>query len=465
MLNLEKNLNRRSYLFAACVLISLKYAVEALTLMLVSGILYSPFDYFNPLASARLQFAADAPGWLGIAWAIWSVPFLLLAPVLSIRRCRDAGLNPWLGMLAVVPIVNLPLMLALAVWPSKKAEEVAPPAPLSPYQPPTSDNLYGPAVEPSPVLASVIGLSAGAIYLVAITVICVYVVGNYGAALFFGAPLVTGAAASYVLNRYKRTTIGYTAVHASLTMLIACMMFLAFGLEGIICIVMAVPIMLPLATIGAVVGRSMTHADGQLDASADSGFLGMLLSLPLLAACERSLLPVEQYEVCSRIKIEAPAELVWREVIGFSEIESRPSWLFRLGVAYPTHATIQGTGVGAIRYCEFTTGTFVEPITRWEPPTRLSFDVTDQPDPMRELSPYRAINPPHLHGAFASQRGEFRIVRLSPNSCRLEGSTWYTLDIHPSSYWTVWTDWILHKIHFRVLNHIKSKAEGNVRGL
>jgi len=39
--------------------------------------------------------------------------------------------------------------------------------------------------------------------------------------------------------------------------------------------------------------------------------------------------------------------------------------LFRLGFASPQYARIEGTGVGAIRYCVFSTGPFVEPITAW----------------------------------------------------------------------------------------------------
>jgi len=43
---------------------------------------------------------------------------------------------------------------------------------------------------------------------------------------------------------------------------------------------------------------------------------------------------------------------------------------------------------------------FVEPITRWEPPARLSFDVRSQPLPMQEWSFYRRVHPPHLDASF-----------------------------------------------------------------
>lgn len=41
----------------------------------------------------------------------------------------------------------------------------------------------------------------------------------------------------------------------------------------------------------------------------------------------------------------------------------------------------------------------------------------------------------------------------------LEGTTWYQQSLYPASYWQLWTNWIIHKIHLRVLNHIKVLAE------
>ncbi len=87
--------------------------------------------------------------------------------------------------------------------------------------------------------------------------------------------------------------------------------------------------------------------------------------------------------------------------------------------------------MGAIRHCEFTTGDFVEPITAWDEPRRLTFDVRDQPDPMVELSPWRHVHRPHMHDrSLASRRGEFRLMPLPG------GRTWYTFDMHPQAYWT-----------------------------
>lgn len=132
---------------------------------------------------------------------------------------------------------------------------------------------------------------------------------------------------------------------------------------------------------------------------------------------------------------------------------------FRAGIAYPVRARIWGRGVGAVRHCEFSTGPFVEPITIWDEPRLLAFDVTQQPHPMRELSPYRALDPPHLSGFFQSRRCQFLFMRLPDGGTRLDGTTWYTQSLWPGSYWRLWSDYLVHKIHSRVLEHIKSESE------
>ena len=149
----------------------------------------------------------------------------------------------------------------------------------------------------------------------------------------------------------------------------------------------------------------------------------------------------------------------WRGLASTTSGASSAASPARAGVAAPLRARIEGTGVGATRYCDFTTGSFVEPIAVWEENRRLGFDITAQAPPMREWSPYRGVNPPHLAGYFRATQGEFRLSPLSGNRTRLEGRTRYVVDMFPQSYWTLPADRLVTAIHRRVLRHIKVVAE------
>jgi hypothetical protein len=58
-----------------------------------------------------------------------------------------------------------------------------------------------------------------------------------------------------------------------------------------------------------------------------------------------------------------------------------------------------------------------------------------------------------------SRRGEFRLIRRQDGGTHLEGRTWYTLSAAPAFYWCVWSDAIIHRIHRRVLAHVKRLSE------
>ena len=58
-----------------------------------------------------------------------------------------------------------------------------------------------------------------------------------------------------------------------------------------------------------------------------------------------------------------------------------------------------------------------------------------------------------------SRRGEFRLVPLPGGGTRLEGRTWYEVEIFPQAYWQPWAEALIHRIHHRVLQHVKTLSE------
>jgi hypothetical protein len=210
-----------------------------------------------------------------------------------------------------------------------------------------------------------------------------------------------------------------------------------------------------LALMGAFLGRAVAVRPNLRP----RGVVAMILPLPLFAGIDLAQAPPRIREVVTVAEIAASPEAVWPSVVAVTDLPEPPALVFRLGIAYPQRATIVGRGVGAQRRCEFSTGAFLEPITVWEEPTHLGFDVAAQPPPLHELSPYRHVFARHLDGYLTVRSGEFLLRPLPGGRTRLEGRTRYDLQIFPVSYWGLWSDALIHTIHARVLEHIKADAE------
>ena len=163
--------------------------------------------------------------------------------------------------------------------------------------------------------------------------------------------------------------------------------------------------------------------------------------------------------VRTAVDIGAPPGTVWRHVVSFADLPEPDEWIFHTGIAYPVRARIEGAGPGAMRRCEFSTGPFLEPIEVWDEPRLLRFSVTQNPPPMEEWTPYKKIYPRHLDNYLASRQGQFLLTPLPGGRTRLEGTTWYVHNLWPAAYWQRWSDFIIHRIHERVLVHIKRLAE------
>src|SRR6266536_6571425 len=131
---------------------------------------------------------------------------------------------------------------------------------------------------------------------------------------------------------------------------------------GFICILMAAPIALGLASAGAVAGYAIQKTIHWRRDSAGL-FCVTLLAVPTTMGVEHwAPPPLPLLRVTTSVVVNAPPETVWRKVVSFSTLPPPHEILFRVGIAYPMSAEIRSTGPGAVRHCNFSTGPFVEPI-------------------------------------------------------------------------------------------------------
>ena len=283
---------------------------------------------------------------------------------------------------------------------------------------------------------------------------------NYGWTLFFVVPMLSGfvSVLLYQRNSTDRQWGDIVAV-SLLPVLFQGIGLLFFALEGMICMIMAAPLALAMA-LGGGYFAYLLLAWFRVAREHPAVLILLILAAPVLMGAESAAdrePPV--YAVRTAIEVDAPPSVVWKNVVSFHELPPPDDWLFRTGMAYPLRAEIRGTGVGAVRYCVFSTGAFVEPIEVWDEPHLLRFSVTEIPPAMHELSPWGDIHPAHLDGFLVSRRGQFLLTELPGGRTLLEGTTWYSHGLYPADYWRLWSDWIIHRIHLRVLRHVARVSE------
>ena len=447
----QGEISRGTYLVWAASLFALKYNLDRLLLKVAFNRDWSILGYVESPSGWLKPSPAESPAEYAALLAM-ALPFLWSGVALCVKRLRAARLPLWLLVLFVVPVLKWFLFAALSLVPNRREGAEAKRTEGDPYQ--GLQRWFPKSALGSGALAVGFSLALA----VGATALGAGVLRNYGWGLFVGAPFCMGFSAALIHGARQRRKLCESLLVAFLSVVLAGAALLALAFEGIICILMAAPLALALALIGALAGH-------MAQASLWRGvpphvYCVPVLAIPLMLGAEHlSHGPAPLLAVTSAVVVNAPPERVWRHVVSFAELPPPRETLFRLGIAYPVRAQIAGHGPGALRHCVFSTGSFVEPIEVWDKPRLLQFSVTQNPAPMQEWTPYRHVHPPHLNGFLVSRKGRFLLTPLPGGRTRLEGTTWYHHTMWPAHYWQLWSDHIIHSIHLRVLNHVKRLSE------
>ena len=448
----QGRVSRSAYLAVGAAAFALKFLIDWMVVTHLFARPWSLLSYWRPFgAVSGIHGLGIGDRLFAGTMLLLAVPFLWLGLAMTVKRLRDAGEPTWFAALFFVPAANLLFFLALCLRPSAapKASQDAPwPGP----------RLLDAWIPQGKVGSALLSIAASAAIGLASTLLGTQIVASYGWGLFVGLPFSMGLFAVLIYSYHAPRSYGESLTVALLPVLILAGLLLLVALEGFICILMAAPLALGLAGLGGSLGHAIQAANwGRRNAP---GMLSIVVLLtPGLYGIEHLVRPEPGvFQVKSFIDIDAPPEKVWEKVVAFTEIPPPKEALFRAGIAYPIRAEMIGHGAGAVRRCVFSTGPFIEPITVWDEPHLLRFRVIANPAPLEELTPYGHIEAKHLHGYFESHQGEFLLVELPAGRTRVEGTTWYSHSMWPEGYWHWWSDYIIHRIHMRVLEHIKAES-------
>jgi len=118
LFGLTRPVSARFYAALGISLALFKYAVDATLAWAWTGQFWNPLVYLVPLLSLQGPITS-APTGLLVLLELWTLPFLWIGLVMTLRRLTDAGKSSWLCLLYFVPVINYLLMIWLCFQPSR----------------------------------------------------------------------------------------------------------------------------------------------------------------------------------------------------------------------------------------------------------------------------------------------------------------------------------------------------------
>jgi uncharacterized membrane protein YhaH (DUF805 family) len=467
----DGTVGRRFYLVTGVVLSLLKLMIDRT----VSGRLFGrPWTLWRYVFPGELLALPDLTGddrRFYLTLVAIALPFVVIGVILTIRRLRDADAPVWLAVLFFLPLpFNVIFFLTLAAWPSRASVldtalldlpgDAQPPKKELLFIGPEVPGRFGALLPENNMACGAVAILISLPITLVLGMLSISAFGNYGWGLFVGIPFGMPMIAVMIYGLRKPRSVAECVILGLAWFGAAFASLVVFAFEGIVCLVLLLPLALPIVVLGSLAGYLAQRIPWTI--GSPGALLVVLACLPTIIGAE-GLTPRTPplFPITTFVEVNAPPERVWEHVVSFSQLPPPDDWIFRTGIAYPVQATIDGRGPGAVRHCVFSTGPFVEPIEVWDEPRLLRFSVTSSPPPMKEWSPFLDIHPPHLDNYLVSRRGEFRLVPLPGGRTRLEGTTWYHHTMWPASYWKIWSDGIIRRIHLQVLRHVKRLAEAD----
>jgi hypothetical protein len=241
-----------------------------------------------------------------------------------------------------------------------------------------------------------------------------------GAGLFLLVPVVAGF--SIVLVARKPNS---TVAAALLSVVCSLVLLIALGKEGVLCAVLAFPIMVAGLGIGAGIGVLVRKlfVDPSAKQTTTTGIL-LLLGPTLIFAGDRIERPNLQHPrtevIQTTVEVNDSPEGVWGRILSIDNVQARKPILMYIGLPIPQRCTTQGHGIGAKRTCYFNVGYIDETVTAWNEPFYLGLSIDRTHMPGR-----------HWLGFESAE------YRLQPNErmTRLTRTTTISSHLYPAWYW------------------------------
>jgi len=266
----------------------------------------------------------------------------------------------------------------------------------------------------------------------------------------------------FALPKYQKNWL-----YAAFVPWVPCLIFggLAAALtwEVWICVVMALPILFVMSSLGGLAMCLLFHLFQKSGAPQISAVIILVLT-PYIAAPIEHLFPVRDAArtAHSQIEVNASPEAIWPNIISVPAVgvSEQPFSLFHVaGLPRPLEATLTGNpGVGGTRIGRWEDGLVFNGIfTDWQPNKRYTVRLDPDTRMVQSALPLAGIGGKD----FDVTDDSYVIEPLGDGKVILHLYTSYRLTTRLNSYGTVWIDFFMRDIQKHILKIVKARAEAS----
>jgi hypothetical protein len=283
-----------------------------------------------------------------------------------------------------------------------------------------------------------------------------------GLSVLAGLPFILGAFAAYlVAPSGGKSKSFYNWVPVVLTVII---LFLGGTIlrEGIVCIVMLVPLWMPMSWWGSVTVRKYQEQASQDSTQIDTFNASLVFVIPLAFGVMDYTVPqqVSNYVVARSVVIDAAPDQVWPLLLDMQDIRpTEGQWNIAqdwLGIPRPASAVVKGQGEGARRLAAWGDHiSFEEHLTGWREERSLTWTFVFPNDSVHKYTDEH-ISPDGRH--LRVGEGGYRLTDLSNGRTRIDLYTEYEAQTPVNLYARLWGEIILGGIQGNILAIIEGRA-------
>jgi|SRR5947209_2026714 len=264
-----------------------------------------------------------------------------------------------------------------------------------------------------------------------------------GFVMFLLIPLVAGMIVGWIIP--SRKAIGKSA----LVSLIGSLFFLvALGKEGVLCALMAFPLLLACVLIGALIGAGLRMViKPKRDGNITAGMFVVVAPLVIFAGkqVERPLLDQVRVEaVTNSVHVAGTTENTWLQIQSIDSVHGSKPWLMYVGLPVPQRCTLEKAAEGARRTCYFDKGYIEETVMAWDPPRHMGLRIDRTHMPGRHWLGFENAD-----------------YWLHPegSGTRLTRTTSISSHLYPAWYWRTLERWGVSSEHRYILQDAVIRAE------